>query len=62
MPAETPVELAAEDEAQFARMVHFADNGMTPHVLVDATLPGVRVPRHAVQEGRDEAGRARMRD
>lgn len=28
------------------------DNGMTPHVLVDATLPGVRVPRHAVQEGR----------
>ena len=28
------------------------DNGMTPHVLVDATLPGVRVPRHAVQDGR----------
>ena len=28
------------------------DNGMTPHVLVDATLPGVRVPKHAVQDGR----------
>ena len=29
-----------------------ADNGMTPHVLVDARLPGVRVPAHAVQDGR----------
>lgn len=28
------------------------DNGMTPHVLVDAGLPGVRVPRHAVKDGR----------
>ena len=28
------------------------DNGMTPHVLVDATLPGVRVPAHAVKDGR----------
>jgi stringent starvation protein B len=28
------------------------DNGMTPHVLVDATMPGVRVPRHAVKDGR----------
>src|SRR5690606_1931421 len=28
------------------------DNGMTPHVLVDATVPGVRVPRHAVKDGR----------
>ena len=28
------------------------DNGMTPHLLVDATLPGVRVPRHAVEDGR----------
>ncbi|MEO5628550.1 MAG: ClpXP protease specificity-enhancing factor SspB [Thermomonas sp.] len=25
---------------------------MTPHVLVDASLPGVRVPRHAVKDGR----------
>ena len=24
------------------------DNGMTPHVLVDATQPGVRVPAHWV--------------
>ena len=28
------------------------DNGMTPHVLVDARMPGVRVPAHAVQDGR----------
>jgi len=28
------------------------DNGMTPHVLVDATRPGVRVPAHAVKDGR----------
>ena len=29
-----------------------ADNGMTPHVLVDARMPGVRVPVHAVKDGR----------
>lgn len=29
-----------------------ADNGMTPHVLVNAAMPGVRVPKHAVKEGR----------
>ncbi len=29
-----------------------ADNGMTPHVLVDATRPGVQVPMHAVKEGK----------
>ena len=28
------------------------DNGMTPHVLVDATQPGVRVPKQAVKDGR----------
>ena len=28
------------------------DNGMTPHLLVDATRQGVRVPAHAVKEGR----------
>ncbi|MFT4178424.1 MAG: ClpXP protease specificity-enhancing factor [Thermomonas sp.] len=28
-----------------------ADNGMTPHVLVDARMPGVRVPAHAVKDG-----------
>ncbi len=28
------------------------DNGMTPHLLVDAARPGVRVPPHTVQEGR----------
>ena len=29
-----------------------ADNGMTPHLLVDATRPGVRVPAHTVQDGK----------
>lgn len=29
-----------------------ADNGMTPHLLVDATRPGVQVPPHAIQDGR----------
>jgi stringent starvation protein B len=29
-----------------------ADNGMTPHVLVDATHGGVRVPPHTVKDGR----------
>ena len=29
-----------------------ADNGMTPHLLVDAMAPGVRVPTHTVKEGR----------
>lgn len=29
-----------------------ADNGMTPHILVDARQPGVRVPTHAVNDGR----------
>ncbi|TWI00228.1 stringent starvation protein B [Luteimonas cucumeris] len=29
-----------------------ADNGMTAHLLVDATLPGVQVPASAVKEGK----------
>jgi len=29
-----------------------ADNGMTPHLLVDATLAGVQVPPSAVKEGK----------
>lgn len=29
-----------------------ADNGMTPHLLVDASKPGIRVPPHTVKEGR----------
>ncbi|MEO6103777.1 MAG: ClpXP protease specificity-enhancing factor [Pseudoxanthomonas sp.] len=29
-----------------------ADNDMTPHLLVDATQPGVRVPPSAVKEGK----------
>lgn len=28
------------------------DNGMTPHILVDATVPGLQVPQEFVQEGR----------
>src|SRR5690606_5782244 len=29
-----------------------ADNGMTPHILVDARQPGVNVPMHSVKDGR----------
>lgn len=29
-----------------------ADNGMTPHLLVDATRAGVQVPSHAVSDGK----------
>jgi len=29
-----------------------ADNGMTPHILVDASVPGVRVPKHTIGDGR----------
>lgn len=29
-----------------------ADNGLTPHLLVDATRANVRVPTHAVKDGR----------
>jgi stringent starvation protein B len=29
-----------------------ADNEMTPHLLVDATRPGVKVPPHTVNDGR----------
>lgn len=29
-----------------------ADNGMTPHLLVDATQSGVRVPAHTVKDGK----------
>ena len=33
-----------------------ADNGMTPHLLVDATRPDVRVPMSAVKDGRIKKG------
>ena len=29
-----------------------ADNGMTPHMLVDATRPGVQVPAQSVNDGK----------
>jgi len=29
-----------------------ADNDMTPHILVDAGVPGVRVPKHTIADGR----------
>jgi stringent starvation protein B len=28
------------------------DNGMTPYLLVDANFPGVRVPPHAIKDGK----------
>ncbi|MEO5565814.1 MAG: ClpXP protease specificity-enhancing factor [Luteimonas sp.] len=29
-----------------------SDNGMTPHLLVDATESGVRVPAHTIKDGK----------
>jgi len=29
-----------------------ADNDMTPHILVDAGVPGVRVPKHVISDGK----------
>ena len=29
-----------------------SDNGLTPHILVDASKPGVRVPPHTIRDGR----------
>ncbi|MEO6263468.1 MAG: ClpXP protease specificity-enhancing factor [Luteimonas sp.] len=29
-----------------------ADNGMTPHLLVDAGQPGVKVPAHTIKDGK----------
>ena len=29
-----------------------ADNGLTPHILVDAEVNGVDVPEHAIQKGK----------
>jgi len=29
-----------------------ADNDMTPHILVDASVPGVRVPKHVISDGK----------
>lgn len=29
-----------------------ADNGMTPHLVVDAAVPGVQVPAFAISDGR----------
>ena len=36
------------------RAIHawITDNDMTPHLLVDATRPGVSVPKHAVTDGK----------
>lgn len=36
------------------RAVHewICDNGLTPHIVVDATRPGVQVPPQAVSDGR----------
>lgn len=28
------------------------DNGMTPHILVDASAPGIEVPSQAIQKGK----------
>jgi len=53
MTAESPPRMTSQ-RPYLLRAIHawIADNGMTPHLLVDATRPGVLVPRHAVTDGK----------
>ena len=51
--AETPVPGMTSQRPYLMRALYewVVDNGMTPHVLVNARYPGVRVPAHAVKDG-----------
>jgi stringent starvation protein B len=51
---ETPAPRMTSHRPYLLRALYewIADNGMTPHLLVDATRPGVRVPPHTVQDGK----------
>jgi stringent starvation protein B len=46
--------MSSSQRPYLLRAMHewIADNGMTPHLLVDAALPGVRVPPQSVKDGK----------
>lgn len=51
--AETPITPMTSQRPYLLRALYewVVDNGMTPHVLVNARAPGVRVPAHAIKDG-----------
>jgi stringent starvation protein B len=49
----TPVDMTSNRPYLLRALYEWiTDNGLTPHVLVDAEMPGVDVPHHAVQKGK----------
>lgn len=51
--SETPIGMTSHRPYLLRALAEWiADNDMTPHLLVDATLPGVQVPSSAVKEGK----------
>lgn len=52
MPDTPPVMTSHRPYLLRALYEWISDNGMTPHILVDALHAGVRVPPHTVKEGR----------
>lgn len=53
MSGEPPIPLMTSQRPYLLRALYewVVDNGMTPHVLVNARYPGVRVPTHAIKDG-----------
>lgn len=49
-----PGEAMSSNRPYLLRALHewISDNGLTPQILVDATVSGVDVPEHAVQNGK----------
>ena len=50
---EPPIPLMTSQRPYLLRALYewIVDNGMTPHVLVNAGVPGVRVPTHTIKDG-----------
>lgn len=50
---EPPIPLMTSQRPYLLRALYewIVDNGMTPHVLVNAGVPGVRVPAHTIKDG-----------
>ncbi len=53
MEKQPPMPVMSSQRPYLLRALYewIADNDMTPHVLVDARVPGVRVPPHTVKDG-----------
>lgn len=53
MTGEPPIPLMTSQRPYLMRALYewVVDNGMTPHVLVNARYPGVRVPTHTIKDG-----------